>query len=280
MDFILNEKSLHGQFENVEAFLKSLKSNIRCFGIIHRNSENNIYKMADFYECYITEDKKIRDLKHQLKSDELLRFQMQLEEEIYTKPHWDENVQHNLEEEYIWQDENVTATALAEAVAHNSSLLSFDSDQYRDQVLCIQKGDRDYKVLSIYSPGYLAQNHSKDLGIDRCETLKMLYEGTRIDCSLLESKSGQDFLEQHEYELLKKTLDKFVRHESWESIDLDDGLEYKKYHGSGKTGRFAGYPQIIMKFRYSGKQRVFGYRKGDRFRVLYIERDHKISDKG
>lgn len=158
--------------------------------------------------------------------------------------------------------------------------MSFDSDQYRDRVLCIQKGDRDYKVLSIYSPGYLAQNHSKNLSIGRCEELKILYEGTRIDCSLLEAKSGQDFLEQHEYEQLKKTLDKFVRHESWESIDFDDGLEYKKYHGSGKSDWFTGYPQTIMKFRYSGKQRVFGYRKGDRFRVLYIERDHKTSDKG
>ena len=38
--------------------------------------------------------------------------------------------------------------------------------------------------------------------------------------------------------------------------------------------------QTIMKFRYSEKQRVFGYRKGDRFRVILIERDHKISNNG
>ena len=45
MDFILNEKSLHGQFENVETFLKSLKNNIRCFDIIHKKTENRIYKI-------------------------------------------------------------------------------------------------------------------------------------------------------------------------------------------------------------------------------------------
>lgn len=193
MDFILNEKSLYGQFEDVETFLKSLKNNIRCFDIIHRSGKSRIFKTTNFYECAITEDMKIRDLKNQVNSDELLRFQIQLTEEIYTKPYWDENVQHDMDEEYMWQNENVTATALAEAVVHKSSLLSFDSDQYRDRVLCIQKGDRDYKVLSIYSPGYLAQNHSKDLSIGRCEELKILYEGTRIDCSLLEAKSGQDF---------------------------------------------------------------------------------------
>lgn len=44
MDFILNEKSLHGQFENVETFLKSLKNNIRCFDIIHKKTETSVYK--------------------------------------------------------------------------------------------------------------------------------------------------------------------------------------------------------------------------------------------
>lgn len=64
------------------------------------------------------------------------------------------------------------------------------------------------------------------------------------------------------------------------TIDRDDGLEYKRYHGACKKNYFAGYSQTIMKFRYSEKQRVFGYRKGDRFRVILIERDHKISNNG
>lgn len=276
----MNEKSLHGQFEDVETFLKSLKNNIRCFDIIHKKKENRIYKTTDFHECYITGDKKIRDLKYQTNSDELLRFQIQLTEEIYTKPHWDEDVVHNLEEEYVWQQESVTATALAEAAENGFSLLSFKSEKYTDCVLDIQKGSQKYEVLSIYSPRYLAQNHYIDLNIDRCDYLKIRYEGTRIDCSLLEKKSGPDQLEESEYKQLLGTLDKFVQHESWDTIDRDDGLEYKRYHGAGKKNYFAGYSQTIMKFRYSEKQRVFGYRKGDRFRVVLIERDHKISNNG
>jgi len=97
---------------------------------------------------------------------------------------------------------------------------------------------------------------------------------------LLEKKSGPDQLKESEYKQLLGTLDKFVQHESWDTIDRDDGLEYKKYRGAGKKNYFAGYSQTIMKFRYSEKQRVFGYRKGDRFRVILIERDHKISNNG
>mgnify|MGYP000478267651 CR=1 FL=1 len=85
----------------------------------------------------------------------------------------------------IWQQESVTATALAEAAEHGCSLLSFKSEKYTDCVLDIQKGSQKYEVLSIYSPRYLAQNHYIDLNIDRCDYLKIRYEGTRIDCSLL-----------------------------------------------------------------------------------------------
>lgn len=180
----------------------------------------------------------------------------------------------------IWQQESVTATALAEAAEHGCSLLSFKSEKYTDCVLDIQKGSQKYEVLSIYSPRYLAQNHYIDLNIGRCDYLKIRYEGTSIDCSLLEKKSGPDQLKESEYKQLLGTLDKFVQHESWDTIDRDDGLEYKKYRGAGKKNYFAGYSQTIMKFRYSEKQRVFGYRKGDRFRVILIERDHKISNNG
>lgn len=48
MDFILNEKSLHGQFEDVETFLKSLKNNIRCFDIIHRSGKIGFLRQLIF----------------------------------------------------------------------------------------------------------------------------------------------------------------------------------------------------------------------------------------
>ena len=91
-------------------------------------------------------------------------------------------------------------------------------------------------------------------------------------------------MEKEEYVLLLGTLDKFVRHESWESIGLDDGLEYKKYTPASDEEdwfRNSVYGnQTIMKFRFSRRMRCFGYRKGNRFRLLRIERDHKKSNKG
>ena len=87
-------------------------------------------------------------------------------------------------------------------------------------MLDIQKGSQKYEVLSIYSPRYLAQNHYIDLNIDRCDYLKIRYEGTRIDCSLLEKKSGPDQLEESEYKQLLGTLDKFVQ--QYQLKDVND----------------------------------------------------------
>lgn len=111
--------------------------------------------------------------------------------------------------------------------------------------------------------------------------LKIRYEGTRIDCTTLETEYGADILEKSEFNMLISTLDKLVEHESWESIGRDDGLEYKKYTPSPKNnwfrdGKYKG--KTIMKFRYSKVMRCFGYRKGDKLRLLRLERDHSISD--
>ncbi len=114
--------------------------------------------------------------------------------------------------------------------------------------------------------------------------LLIRYEGTRIDCSTLENDYGTSILEKNEFTELISTFDKFVNHESWESIGIDDGLEYKKYTPSSpKDNWFGGIKykgKTIMKFRFSRVLRCYGYRKGDRFKVLRFERNHSVSDNG
>lgn len=279
MEFILNEKSLNGQFDNVEMFLQSLRENIRCFQLIHKNPENRIYKMTNFHQCYITENDRICDLSKHPLTDELMRFQYALANEIYCDPYWDDMCRHNLEKSYIYNGEDVVATSLAEATEYDCSILSFFKEEYVDCSLSIDVDSEEYIVHSIYSPGYLLELYDHELEIDRPTYLKIRYENTRIDCSFMDSDSGLDNLEMDEFDLLIGTLDKFVQHNSWEDIAVDDGLKYKKFHA--QTQFFKNYrKQTIMKFRFSDAMRVLGYRRENRFRILKLERDHKMSDKG
>ena len=290
MDFILNEESLNGQFDTISSFLESLSSNIRCFTLIHREPENNIYKISDFYKCYITPDKQILDLKSEPCSDELMRFQMLLDEEIHTFPYWDDAPEHDIYQTYYWNGKNVSATAIAEAAKRMAPLLSFRSDSFTDCLLDVSLYTENtsahselFQIASVYSPQYLAVHFSASLKLCGDDLLKIRYENTRIDCSFLDRKFGSSILEIHEYHLLITSLDKFIQHHSWYDIEKDDGLEYKKYSPSPKNDWFKNTPyynQTIMKIRFSDVLRAYGYRHNDRFRLLLFERDHKKSDKG
>ena len=284
MEFILNEESLAGQFTTVQDFLMSLRNNIRCFNIIRKNENNTISKTENFYECNVTNDKKIRDLKGYGCSDELVDFQLQLEKEIYNIPFWDKNPLHDLSKTYLWNGVDMAATSIAEAVERDHMLLSFEMEKFVDCILHLQVNGHDKTVQSIYSPLYLVNSVGKQLKMNRDDILKIRYEGTRIDCSSIERKYGAGELEEFQFQQVISSMDKFANHETWADIEHDDGLEYKKYKPSSpKYDWYNGSMyknKQIMKFRASSVLRVHGYRKGDRFRVLRIETDHKYSDHG
>lgn len=284
MDFLLNEKSLHGQFESTEEFLKSLTGNLSCFRLVREKLEGEIWKLTDFYKCRITESITIARLKEYPASDELRRFRIALEKVTETTPFWDEDPVHDYGESFWCSSQDVSATSIAEAAVRGNGLLSFLSEEYIDRRLDVTAGKNEYQVYSIYTPRYLVESYKENMSLSRDEYLKIRYKGSRLDCTLLEEEYGAAFLEKDEFSGLVKTLDKFVRHESWESIAMDDGLEYKKYSPArDKDDWFANShyrTQQIMKFRFSDKMRCFGYRKNDYFRLLRIERDHKKSDKG
>lgn len=284
MNFILNEKSLYGQFESTDAFLKSLEANLQCFRLVRSQRDGEIRKIADFYKCQVTAKDKLGDLKQYPRSDGLTRLRIALDKEMKTEPYWDQAPAHDYGRSYWLGDEDVAATAVAEAVERGESLLSFDSEIYSDRELSVKVNQEEHTVTSVYRPSYLVERFGEQMELERDECLKARYANTRLDCSLLEKEYGADYLEKEEYICLLGTLDKFVRHESWDTIDLDDGLEYKKYTPpSSERDWFHNSvygDKTIMKFRFSRRMRCFGYRKGDRFRLLRIERDHKRSNKG
>lgn len=283
MEFILNEKSLVGQYTDLDEFWEAVKENIECFKLILGDQRNQIYKVQDFNQCLITSSQKLCDLR-KYSDDKTVQLQIDLDRVIYDAPYWDIDPLQNLNTSYFCAGEDVSATAIAEAAVRNAPVISFLLDKFVDTKLQITSGQKRFQVDSIYSSRYLVQNYSDFIVLTDIEKLKIRYRNTRLDFSLLEKKCGLERLEKSEYHLLLGSLDKFVAHESFETISVDDGLEYKKYSpASEKENYFRGTmysDKTIMKFRFSSVHRVFGYRKGDKFRVLLFERDHSISDHG
>ena len=96
--------------------------------------------------------------------------------------------------------------------------MSFALESFKDKKLTIQRGIDSYLVDSIHTPQYLVQNYNGCLNINRKQILQIMYEDTRIDCSTMEDHYGADILENDEFDELIKSFNKFVEHESWESI--------------------------------------------------------------
>ena len=161
MDFLLNEKSLHGQFYEENQFLESLKPVIKSIDLIQRSSNIQIWKITNFHECKVIKDKTICSLNLNRASDELLRFKIILDNVLKREPYWDSEPMHDISQKFMWKGEDVAATSLAEAAIKGDTLLSFDSEKFKDCVLQIENEKNIYEVCSVYSPKYLpTQNYS------------------------------------------------------------------------------------------------------------------------
>lgn len=289
MEFFLNEVSLQGQYSSMEDFINDLGDTVRGIKLIKADPNSVIYKTEKFYNSQVTKSKKLLDLKHTHVTDELMRFQLMLDQEINNEPYWEEDFQQNMEHcKYYWDKTDVSGTAMAEAAVRGAHLISF---KYKGLVDCIvniseeQKESKEtYAIHSVNSDKYLAKCLCDEIRLSRNDYLNTIFRGTRIDYTTIEKDYDANILEKSEYDVLIKTLQKFAEHDSFDTIALDDGLEYKKYKPSMKekdmfsAAKYRKYQ--IMKFRFSLRMRAFGYRKGDRFNLLRIERDHKMSDFG
>ena len=164
-------------------------------------------------------------------------------------------------------------------------LLSFPHKKYQDRVLRIVKNGRDiFSLPAAATVSFMAKCLLNKGVLEFNEYLSARYADTRLNFSMLEPEYGFDNFEKEEVDDCLRTFDKFVSIHTWDEIYRDSGLNYKKYSpGSDaydwfRRTKYRG--MSIAKFRCGNPKRCFGFREGDVFYVLRMERDHKISDHG
>lgn len=281
----LNELSLQGQFEKLEEFLDESMPVMRCMKYIQRR-QGKIYKHSGFYNQKITETLRVNDLRG-VRSDKARRLKSLLLSTVDNPPFWDceENIVQDLSAEYMVGGENVTATSIAEAAETKGMLLSFPHPGYIDITVRVKKNGTDiHEVESAVTLEYLAEQLWKRNQIELYDYLYTRFDGTRLNFTKLERKYGFEGFEKEEIRDCLQTFEKFISYETWNEIYMDQALHYKKYSpASAEKNWFRGTEydaRVIEKFRCINPKRCFGYREGDIFYVLRMERDHKISDHG
>lgn len=136
----------------------------------------------------------------------------------------------------------------------------------------------------MYSYDYLEEYLWKNKETDIYDYLKARYIDRRLDFSKFEKEYGFLDFSQSEIEDCIEAFDRFEEAEGWDEIVRDRTLNFKRYSPASNKDDWFRKSEFkdkkIYKFRCKNTKRCFGYREGEKFYVLRMERDHKISDNG
>lgn len=289
MDLIINELSLDGQFVSIDAFVELLDDFIRIIKIAEEHSMK-ILKKYDLYDRKISEEITLRELLKTKGNDRYTRVKSILLRNSYSPPFWEEDQRHTQEKSIKYKCyENLYGSSLAEAVYRDNVVISFKHALFMDKHLVLSVDEIEHIIFNAIDEGSFIEilHFSLDfLGTAKYCAYK--YGNTRLSFEKFEEEYGFGILEKSEEEMVLESFDRFAEKKDWKEIYQDQSLNYKEYQPNRKKDnwfRGTSYEGItIDKFRCGNTAvaplRCFGYRDGETFYALRLERDHKKSDKG
>lgn len=279
MEVIINELSLHGQFENENHFVESgAIPFVSAFKELN-NSRDTVYKKYDLYSYNITPELSLHNFliaNTSRISDATRRLKSLLSGFILDEPYWQIDQKHSLDNTYLFKDKNIVGFSLAEACERDKVVISFCSEKFNSRILCINKDNSENITLdNLFNKGHCNElNRGRNsIGIDEyCVTR---FKGGKLDFSQIDNKLGFELLKKEDEELFIDAFRKFTEL-SWTQINVDDAFDYKLYPDNDKV--FKTIPHKIHKFRITQKYRCFGYTVNGVFYVLRFDLEHKLSD--
>jgi len=279
MEILINELSLTGQFMNVDKFveqgLPALLSTLKDI----RPATDQLYKKEDLYSSKVTSELTLHDLfvgSLSRKYDEIRRFKSLLAQ-LFENPYWEGNMKQSVDSKYIYMENDIWGSSLAEACERDKVVLSFKHESFIDRLLPVTKVAVVIDIDNLFEKGHYLELCWKRRNISFEEYCIGNFSGNKLDFSQIDSKEGFNLIiEEADQRLFLEGFRKFS-YLSWQEIKVDDGLGYKEYHN---RSFFKANSHKIRKFRISGKYRCFGYTHNDVFHVLLFDLKHKLSDQG
>lgn len=291
-EVFLNEMSLEGQFNTIDEFLNACIPFFKCMNFVNKENEGldkrkwQVLKHSQLYNRYITKKLKFNDIRG-MKGDKIRKLKSILLKTLDSPPFWDidyNNIVQDSNKRYYSNKIDISMTSLSEVAERSGRVISFRNDNYTDCDVIVKNSEKLFTVASSVNIRHLLISLWNEKKVDIYTFLKFYFNASRLDFSKFEKKYGFDEFGHAEiYECIEafQLMDGL---ESWNDIYNNRALNYKEYSPSSKkTNWFENtkYEKMhIYKFRCGNPKRCFGYKDGEKFYVLRMERDHKISDKG
>lgn len=289
MDFIINECSLHGQYQNCNEFSDSGVASLNTvLSALRRLNVSVLLKKSTLYNRRVTEFDSYHDVVFGRMSrlNDRIRKMKGLLASLMSEPFWDDAPKQNTLLHYYallcGEKTDVTSTSIAEAQARKACLVSFIPSDFQETPINVQIEDeaKEYDVYNIWQGEQVREVLLKEGIIGFKEYFCGKY--SKLDFSCISDVAGFNLIDNTDFSLFKDTFRMFDSL-TWQQILVHDGLSFKAFNMNRKTiGYFTPeqWKMKIFKFRVTDKIRCFGYRVHDVFCVLRIDLTHKLSDKG
>lgn len=279
MEVLINELSLHGQFENENHFVDAgAMPFVSVFKELN-NSRDNVYKKYDLYSYNITSEITLHEFLTSQKSrisDATRRLKSILSGFILDEPYWESDQKHSLDSIYLLGKDTIVGFSLAEACERDKTIISFNSEKFNNKKVIVNKDNSEEIILdNLFDKGHCNEVNRERNNIDINEYCITRFKGEKLDFSQIDNKFGFEHLKKEDEELFIDAFRKFTEL-SWQQINVDDALDYKPYPDNDKV--FKAVPYKIHKFRVTKKYRCFGYSANGVFYVLRFDLEHKLSD--
>ncbi|MFR8870157.1 MAG: type II toxin-antitoxin system RelE/ParE family toxin [Paraclostridium sordellii] len=156
MEYVLNEFSIDEQFNDVDEFLDSLQE--ATLPILKKLEQNDmsLLKSNNIYTCKITKDDTfyeiIQSKKHSRSYPELSRVKGLLIQLFTANHYWDLDSQIIHDSEYKCEfTDQLNMHCIGEALERNTSIVSFEHDNFKDNKIEVIKDGITSNVNNIYN---------------------------------------------------------------------------------------------------------------------------------
>lgn len=290
MEVILNELSCTGQYSNLSDFSeRGITSISELLKGISGNDKIALLKKSDFFSVRITPDKSFHEVlfaPEARRIERLRQFKSHLAR-LQNRPFWDDDQQHVADYDYLRTDDRtnvrITGSGIAEAHARNACILSFLPSDYENDTVDVHCVQTD-SLKSIGNPHNLRQLWYFRYLSGEISIVDFIKESfvERFNFDSISQANGLNLISNINVDIFISSFENFER-KTWAQIEVDDGLKYKPFNKNRRTTRFFSADEWklgIWKFRIDQEKRCFGRRVGDKFHVIRIDLDHKLSDLG
>lgn len=284
MEIIINELSLDGQFHDANDFVTRGLLPYLAFHKSARSNNTAILKRDDMFTRSVTADSSLHDILVSTKDYQLRAAlsKLKLAFSLMSEPFWNLNSQQNSKDNYLYRNECVNGTALAEAEARRCWLYSMAHDDFMGNDVMLTKKGNEVSIVNIMSKSCYITQMYKVGQLSYGDYIAHRFSGTKLDFSEISPDNGFNLIRK-EFENVFTDSFRIFSETEWADIPKVDSLDYKHYNNNKKTRRFFSehyWEKGIWKFRVTQEDRCLGYVENNIFHVLRFDIGHILSDLG